>query len=132
MALVATLRADGSPRVSPIEPCFADGHLTFGSMSWSPKTRELLRDPRCVLHSAVTGPDRGEGELKLYGRATEADHRRESCDDGWWLAAPHAATVFDLEIEEAAFVAWHLGRGVMTARRWSPRRGYTESRRPYP
>ena len=133
VALLATIRDDGSPRISPVEPCFARGHLIFGSMAWSPKTRELSRDPRCVLHSAITGPDRGEGELKLYGRATAADEQvGKSCRDGWWIAAPDAAVVFDLDIEEAAFVTWDLQRGWMRTRRWSPQLGYGETRRRYP
>jgi hypothetical protein len=30
---IATLRADGAPRISGIEAAFADGELTFGSMA---------------------------------------------------------------------------------------------------
>jgi Pyridoxamine 5'-phosphate oxidase len=72
MALLGTLRRDGSPRISPIEPYLADGQLLIGAMSWSAKASDLQRDPRYVLHSVVTGPDSGEGELKLYGSAVEA------------------------------------------------------------
>jgi hypothetical protein len=66
------LRADASPRISPVELYFAQGQLLVGAMTWSRKAADLLRDPRYVLHSAVTGPDSGEGELKLYGPAAEA------------------------------------------------------------
>ena len=69
VALLGTLRADASPRISPVEPYFAQGQLLVGAMTWSRKAADLLRDPRYVLHSAVTGPDSGEGELKLYGQA---------------------------------------------------------------
>ena len=31
--LLGTLRRDGSPRISPIEPCIADGHLLAGVMA---------------------------------------------------------------------------------------------------
>jgi hypothetical protein len=65
LALLGTLRKDGSPRISPVEPYLTQGHLLFGAMSWSLKRRDLLRDPRCVLHSAISDPDSGEGELKL-------------------------------------------------------------------
>jgi hypothetical protein len=134
VALLATLRKDGSPRISPVEPYLSRGHLLFGAMSWSLKTRDLLRDPRCVLHSAVTGPDNGEGELKLYGRAIEADDQiRNSCQGGWWLERPpDAATVFALDIEQATFISWDTAHGQMTVRQWSPRRGLTETRRRYP
>lgn len=68
MALLGTIRTDGSPRISPVEPYLTQGHLLFGAMVWSLKTRDLLRDPRCVLHGAITAPDAGEAEVKLYGR----------------------------------------------------------------
>src|SRR5207244_13508533 len=98
VALLGTLGKDGSPRISPVEPFLTQGHLLFGAMSWSLKTRDLLRDPRCVVHSAISGPDSGEGALKLYGRATEADNQiRDSCQEGWWRSKPaDTATRFAL------------------------------------
>jgi hypothetical protein len=131
VALLATVRADGSPRISPIEPYLSQGQLLFGSMSWSVKTRDLLRDPRCVLHSAITAPDNGEGELKLYGRAGEVDDEiRAGCLEGWWQErAANAATVFALNIEQATFVSWDTAHGEMTVRRWSPGRGVSETSR---
>jgi len=133
VALLGTLRSDGWPRISAVEPYISDGQLLFGTMSWSLKTNDLLRDPRCVLHSAISGPDSGEGELKLYGRAVEADDAlRESCR-GWWAERPaDAATVFTLSIAQAAFVSWDTEHGQMMVRRWSPAQNYTESTRQYP
>ena len=134
VALLATLRSDGWPRVSPIEPYFSQGLLLFGAMTWSLKALDLRRDPRCTLHSAVTGPDSGEGELKLYGRAAEVDEAvRSSCEGGWWLdKAPETATVFGLSIERAAFVGWDIGGAQMEVRSWSPEHGYTSTHRRYP
>jgi predicted pyridoxine 5'-phosphate oxidase superfamily flavin-nucleotide-binding protein len=134
VALLGTVRKDGSPRISPVEPYLVEGHLIFGAMSWSLKARDLLLDPRCVLHSAVTGPDSGEGELKLYGRAVAArEEIRDRCGEAWWLEQPaQAASVFSLEIKEATFIEWELERGEMTIRRWSLPRGYRETRRRYP
>jgi hypothetical protein len=135
VALLGTLREDGSPRISPIEPYFGAGHVLLGVMARSLKARDLLRDPRCVLHSAVTDPDAAEGELKLYGRATEVEERalRESCPGAWWLGRPaEDALVVSLAIEQAAFVGWDLERSLMTVLRWSPERGPTEETRPYP
>ena len=106
VALLGSVRRDGSPRISPVEPYFAAGQLLFGAMSWSGKVRDLLRDPRCVLHSAVSDPGGSEGEAKLYGRA--------------------------VEIERAAFVSWDAGRGLMRTRRWSLESGYGEAERSYP
>jgi hypothetical protein len=71
---IATLRADGSPRISGIEAAFQDGELTFGSMPSSRKGADLRRDPRFALHSATVDPVEGSeahwpGEAKISGRA---------------------------------------------------------------
>jgi Pyridoxamine 5'-phosphate oxidase len=134
VALLATLRRDGSPRISPVEPYFAAGHLLFGAMAWTLKVRDLERDARCTLHSAITGPNEREGELKLYGRAIEADDEvRAGCGEGWWTEEPReSARVFWLSIEEAAFVTWDYAGGEMTLRRWTPRIGLRTTRRSYP
>ena len=134
VALLGTIRADGSPRISPVEPYLTRSHLLFGAMSRSTKTRDLLRDPRCVLHSAISSPDSGEGEFKLYGRAVQADSDvRAECRAGWWATHPaDAATVFSLHIDEATYISWDLQHGNTTVRTWSPGRGYTETTRPYP
>jgi hypothetical protein len=71
LVLVGTIKADGSPRISPIEPDFVDGELMFGMMWQSHKARDLLRDPRCVVHSAVSNRHGTEGELKIIGTAVE-------------------------------------------------------------
>ncbi len=134
VGLLGTLRRDGSPRISPIEPYFVGGHLVFGAMSWSLKTRDLQRDPRCVLHSTVSGPSSGEGELKLYGRAVEADGElRDACGDAWWAdRPPESAWVFSFDVEAATFIEWHYERGQMLVKRWTPERGFRETRRRYP
>ena len=69
VAMLGTLRPDGSPRISPVEPHLVRGQLLVGAMTWSKKAAGLPRDPRYVRHGAVTGPDRGEGELKRHGSA---------------------------------------------------------------
>ena len=71
---IATLRADGSPRISGIETVFDDGVLVFGSMSNARKGADLRRDPRFALHSATVDPVEGSeadwpGEAKISGRA---------------------------------------------------------------
>jgi hypothetical protein len=134
VALLGTLRRDGSPRISPIEPYIAGGQLLIGAMAWSTKAADLRRDPRYVLHSTTTGPDSGEGELKLYGQAAEAaEDLRGAAAGAWWLAwAPDKAVVFTLHIGEATFVGWDMDRSLMTVHRWSPRTGYSMATRPYP
>jgi hypothetical protein len=134
VALLGTLRSDGSPRISPIEPYIAEGELLIGALTWSRKAADLRRDQRCVLHSAVTDPDAGEGELKLYGFALEAtqDLRGAPCQ-AWWLEwPPEAATVFCMRITRAAFIDWDTAEGRMTVHQWSPADGYHRASRSYP
>ncbi len=134
VALLGTLRRDGSPRISPVEPCIAEGQLLIGAMAWSAKASDLRRDPRYVVHSVVTGPDTAEGELKLNGSVVEASqHLRASATGAWWQArAPEIAVVFTLHIGQAVFIDWDINRGLMTVHRWSPATGYTVASRPYP
>jgi Pyridoxamine 5'-phosphate oxidase len=71
---LATLRADGSPRISGIEVEFNDGELTFGSMPDARKGTDLVRDPRFALHGPTVDPPKGHpsgwpGEAKVAGRA---------------------------------------------------------------
>jgi hypothetical protein len=72
---LATIRRDGSPRISGIEATFHDGDLWLGMMEGSRKARDLQRDPRMALHSATIDPPRDptawEGDAKLTGRAEE-------------------------------------------------------------
>ena len=71
---IATLRADGSPRISGIECEFTDGDLRFGSMTGARKGADLERDPRFALHGPTFHPEEGKesewpGEAKIAGRA---------------------------------------------------------------
>ena len=68
LALVGTLRRDGWPRISPVEPFIVDGNLYLGMMWKSRKALDLIRDPRCVVHSTVVDRKGSEGEFKVYGR----------------------------------------------------------------
>lgn len=61
VCLIGTLRADGSPRISPVEPYLVAGDLVIGMMAGSRKAADLLRDPRLVVHSTVTRWEADEG-----------------------------------------------------------------------
>jgi Pyridoxamine 5'-phosphate oxidase len=82
---IATLRADGSPRISGSEAVFEDGELVFGSMPNARKGADLRRDPRFALHSATVDPVEGSetqwpGEAKISGRAIAAGPVTEGAD----------------------------------------------------
>lgn len=75
LSLIGTLRRDGSPRISAVEPLIFEGKLALGMMYRSMKALDLLRDERCVVHSTISDKDGTEGEFKVYGRAVAVpDH----------------------------------------------------------
>jgi hypothetical protein len=73
LALMATIRRDGSPRLSPVEPLFARGELWLGMMDGSRKVADLRREPRLALHSATVDKEVAEGDAKIAGQAVPAD-----------------------------------------------------------
>ncbi|MFC5906003.1 pyridoxamine 5'-phosphate oxidase family protein [Streptacidiphilus monticola] len=73
---LATLRKDGSPRISGIEIAFAEGEIRLGMMPGSVKARDVLRDPRLAVHSPTVDtpeddPGAWAGEAKVSGRAVQ-------------------------------------------------------------
>ena len=133
VALLGTIREDGSPRISPVEPFLIQGQLVVGVMP-SPKLQDLRRDPRCAVHSSVSDIDGSEGEFKVHGRAISTeDPALLNADGTWWAGRePDRAGVFAIEIDEALLVTWTADQGRMTTARWSRAAGTRESTRTYP
>ncbi len=77
LVLLGTLRKNGWPRISPVEPLIFDGHLYLGMMWQSRKALDLLRDPRCTVHNTVSDRHASEGEFKVYGRAVDVTDPEE-------------------------------------------------------
>jgi hypothetical protein len=69
LCLLATLRSDGYPRISPMEPGILEGHLLLVGMPDTNKFRDLGRDPRFCLHTATVDPYVSDGDAKLWGEA---------------------------------------------------------------
>ncbi len=67
LCLLATLRSDGFPRISPLEPRMFEGQLWLGGMPNTLKFRDLSRDPRFSLHTATVDTHVNEGDAKLWG-----------------------------------------------------------------
>ena len=78
LILLGTVRRDGHPRLSPVEPIITDGQLYLGMIHRSTKALDLHREPRCVVHNTITGRDGEDGEFKVYGhgRSIEDAARR--------------------------------------------------------
>ena len=120
---LATLRADGSPRISGIECEFADGDLRFGSMSGARKGSDLKRDPRFALHGPSFHPTQGKenewpGEAKITGRAVPAGPVREDPAD----AGP-AGELFVADITEVVVTGLNAEGTKLVVEWWMPGRG---------
>jgi len=126
---IATLRADGSPRISGIECEFTDGELRFGSMTAARKGADLARDPRFALHGPTFHPVEGKeaewpGEAKIAGRAVPAgpvatDASGEGPDGEMFIADITEVVVTRLNPEGTKLVveSWTPERGLRTVER---------------
>jgi hypothetical protein len=120
---IATLRADGSPRISGIECEFTDGELGFGSMTGARKGDDLRRDPRFALHGPTFQPEPGKesdwpGEAKIAGRALRAgplttDRAGEQPD----------GEMFNADITEVAITGLNAEATKLVVEFWTPEQG---------
>lgn len=67
LLMLGTLRKDGFPRISPIEWVIYEGELALGGIWQAKKALDLLRDPRCTIHSTTSNKDGKQGDAKLWG-----------------------------------------------------------------
>jgi len=116
---LATLRQDGSPRISGIEVEFVDGELYLGMMPGSLKLHDLERDPRLAVHSPTedpppSNPSGWAGEAKLAGYARE--------DDFPDTPVPGARR-FRLDITEAVLTHLNEAGDRLVIESWHPERG---------
>ena len=121
---IATLRRDGSPRISGTEATFHEGDLWWGSMANAVKALDLRRDPRFALHSGSADPPDWKGDAKVAGRAEElAGERRAAALEslGWELSAD--SHLFRADIEEVSVVRLNEERTKLLIDSWTPGRG---------
>ena len=112
VVLVATLRRDGAPRLSPVEPLFWRGDLWLGMGFESLKAKDLVRDPRILVHSIVTSHDGMAGEFKLRGRAVlergpvEGEYARVVARELGWKPTVGRFHLFRVDVEDITFIRW--------------------------
>ena len=120
---IATLRSDGSPRISGIECEFTDGDLRFGSMTGARKGADLRRDPRFALHGPTFHPEEGNesdwpGEAKIAGRAIPAAPAT-SAEPGEQLDGE----MFLADITEVVITGLNADATKLVVESWTPERG---------
>lgn len=126
---IATMRADGSPRISGIECEFTDGDVRFGSMTGARKGADLKRDPRFALHGPTFHPEEGKesdwpGEAKIAGRAIfvgsqTTDDPSEQPDGDAFVADITEVVITGLDAAATKLVveSWTPGRGLQRVER---------------
>ena len=128
VVLIGTIRKDGSPRISCVEPCILDGVFYLGMMWQSRKALDLLQDSRIVVHNTIYTSTGDEVEFSLRGRAIDIrdlEVRRRYASERTHWQEPNFH-LFSLNIESASLVEY--GRGEQSVKVWPLGR---EFRRPY-
>lgn len=118
---MATLRRDGSPRISGTEIEFAGGQMRIGSMPGAVKATDLRRDPRVAIHGPTDDPPtenpRGwKGEAKVAGMAVEVDSGAD-------------AHRFNIDIQEAVITHLNDEGTRLVVESWNVERGYRKQER---
>jgi len=108
---LATVRRDGSPRISGTETELRDGELWIGSMADALKARDLQHDSRFALHSGSEDPPGWSGDAKLAGVAQET------------TSASDLHHTFRLDLLEVSTVGLDSERKHLVIDVWTPERG---------
>ena len=125
---LATLRADGAPRISGIEMRFVSGEPWLAGMPGSVKFTDLRRDPRFALHSGSAEPDAFDADAKLSGRAVEVveDNERAAFAKAAGVAAEHMGfELFRVELDQVVLVALNDEKTALIISSWRPGAGLT-------
>lgn len=120
---MATVRADGSPRISGTEITFREGVITLGMMGGSVKLADVRRDPRVAIHSPTVQPvgdtSSWPGEAKLSGVLGEITPPEDH---------PPGGAAFELDVTEAV-LTWVLENRLLIVESWHPDRGHERRER---
>lgn len=129
LCMLGTVRADGSPRISPIEPMVFDGMLVLAGMPNTRKFDDLARDPRFCLHTATVDTKVTDGDAKLFGTVTDITdvtvHQRfaqklfddsgfdirEETFDHFFVADLTGASTVEVDDDHLDITVWKPGHG---------------------
>jgi Pyridoxamine 5'-phosphate oxidase len=122
---MATLRLDGSPRISGTEVRFDDGELLLGMMLGTRRAADLRRDPRMALHTHTVDPveqdqESWPGDAKLSGTAVAVPSSDREPQDADW---------FRVDLREVAYTGLGSPADHLIVESWTPVRGLLRQRR---
>jgi Pyridoxamine 5'-phosphate oxidase len=140
-AVLGTLRHDGSPRLSGVDPFFHNGQLRIWSMPRARKGEDLRRDPRLALHSIPWdsrglrdgAANVGAADAKVSGTATVTTDPGELAAFRAWLKSergfepPEDWDLFTIDIDGLTVISADAGQLVID--RWSTTDGRQTIRR---
>ena len=126
LCLIATLKADGWPRISPNEVYFVDGELLLGMMRASRKAADLERDSRLTVMTPQCDREASRGDFKIYGRGVPIVDPgvRERYGEtifaaiGWRPLDPYP--LYAIDVERAGYIDFADDHRMI---RWTPARG---------
>ena len=131
VVLVGTIRRDGTPRISPVEPLFWERDLWLSMLLDSRKAGDLARDPRILVHSIVTSRNGAEGECKVRGRAVPVDdHDIQAAyaavvrDRLGWDPVPGRFHLFWVDVDDVTFIRYDDATGDQFIARWPEGRDF--------
>jgi hypothetical protein len=120
VAYLATVDADGSPRVHPVTPIVTPERLLVFMEPTSPKGHDLRRGSRYALHCSVEDDHGGGGEFRVRGTArevTEARLRERAAEHAPYEPSP-AYVLFELLVDDA-FSTSYEASGTPVRQRWA-------------
>ena len=125
VVLIGTITADGTARISPVEPLFWEDDLWLSMLWGSRKAADLQRDQRVLVHSIIVGRDGSLGEYKLRGRAIAEDDADVQAryaavvkEQLGWRPVPGRFHLFWIDLAEAAFIRYDDATGDQFVTRW--------------
>ncbi len=128
-AIMATVRVDGSPRLSGMEAPIRSGHLWLAMTPGSQKAADLARDPRFSLHSALDAEDLREGDAHIDGVVLLADEAQQAefvAQHRYPLEDPSIMVLFTALIHRVVLV--RVDDASLLIETWTPTKGHGTQR----
>lgn len=139
--VLATLRKDGSPRLSGIEVTFSDGNVWIGSMPASRKVDDLARDPRLAIHVSSEDPPKDNpgawaGDARVSGvaeRISDPERLRSMAggsdtpgEGGDPAETEGSGVLYRIDLTEVVLTRVAPTNDHLIIESWTPDRGYRE------
>jgi len=121
---MATIRADGGPRISGTEIVISGGELWLAGMTGARRWADLRRDPRVAIHGRPDDEETWKGDAKVGGRAVEVDEAGRAAFAAGLPGdqSPDGFDLFRIDVTEATAVRVDDPPGVLVVRTWRPGR----------